>query len=113
RKSYFGITFRMQFTVPDDGVYLISIRQDDGATLWIDEKLVHNFWSRFKHDSREGRTYLTLEQGQVLNMVLNYFELNDTNRLTFSLIRYYGAGEISNPKSSLCAIDPDPEPFQS
>src|SRR5690606_5144584 len=60
-----------------------------------------------------GRTYLELEEGDTLNLVLNFFELVDTNRLTFSMIRYYGQGEIFNPLRNLCALDPDPEPFQS
>src|SRR5690606_22372745 len=44
---------------------------------------------------------------------LNYFELNSTNRITFSIICYYGAGEIFNPQASICTVDPNPEPFQS
>lgn len=113
--SYFGISFRSRYTVSERGVYEVTVKQDDGAALRVDGVRVHERWANFKYDqgASTGVYLFSFDAGQVVNFELNYFELNTTNRVTFSIRRYYGAGLIFNPERNLCAVDPNPEPFQS
>jgi hypothetical protein len=112
-KRYFGVIFRAKYTVPANGLYMITINHDDGAKFRVNGTMIHDRWNTYKHDAeQERRYYRTFTAGQELDLEIVFFEKDDTNRISFKLERYYGPGEVAT-EPFLCAVDPDPVPFQS
>jgi len=59
-------------TAPEDGDYEIGIEGDDGFRLWLDGKLVVEDWQT--KGVRYQGTKITLRQGQMLSVKIEYFQ---------------------------------------
>jgi beta-glucosidase len=76
----FSIRWTGQLIPPQTKLYELSVRNDDGCRLYIDDKMLINDWS--EHFAQSSTAKIQLEQGKAYNIRLEYFESTKEAEMT-------------------------------
>jgi beta-glucosidase len=76
----FSIRWTGKLIPPQTKLYELSVRNDDGCRLYIDDKMLINDWS--EHFAQSSTAKIQLEQGKAYNIRLEYFESSKEAEMT-------------------------------
>jgi beta-glucosidase len=76
----FSIRWTGKLIPPQTKLYEITVINDDGCRLYIDDKMLINDWA--EHSTNSSTAKIQLEQGKVYNIRLEYFESSKEAEVT-------------------------------
>jgi hypothetical protein len=88
-KDTFSVRWTGYFVPPVTDIYTFYTQADDGARFWINDSLVINDWKNHRTTERSGT--VTLEQGKLYRIRLDYYE----NKGTANIKLLYSAPNIT------------------
>jgi beta-glucosidase len=84
-KDQFSVRWRGKIVPPETRIYSLGTRTDDGARLYLDNKLLFEDW--IEHGEKPNHSKVELKAGKEYEIVLEYFDnsLGATARLVWDL----------------------------